>query len=156
MTDLDARLTNQLLDISRQMRSCASQAYGDPLQMTDVTAGLLKLLAREETRHWTQAKLAEVLSISESSLCSAIEKLRSRGLLDRRRQLTDRRKTQLVLTPAGFEQLARIVSKDDEIEAELRSSLREAQQHAVSIALAEIQTVLRGIDFQNLAAGRAA
>lgn len=54
----------------------------------------------------TQAALAADLNLSESSLCSLIDRMRQDGLLACNRDLRDRRKLTIAVTPLGLQQRA--------------------------------------------------
>ncbi|MBT5019695.1 MAG: MarR family transcriptional regulator [Planctomicrobium sp.] len=82
--------------------------------------GLLKLLSEQDLLHLTQSQIAPQLSISESTLCTLIEKLRHEGFLVRERMLTDRRKTKIGLTEMGL----KVVNDIQKVEIKLDGLLK--------------------------------
>lgn len=100
-------LVETLTVLSRRLRHLISDMYTNNLGLSESAVSLLKALSQEETEprkqpRWTQAKLARELSLSESSLCTLVERLRQENFLDRERLVADRRKTHLRLTEKGF------------------------------------------------------
>jgi DNA-binding MarR family transcriptional regulator len=87
----------------------------------------------------SQTELAALLRLSESNVCSLIERMRSSGLLFRFRSKADRRKSVLILSGRG-KQLAHAVSRAQNIEAALLvSALRADQQAALRDLLQQLR-----------------
>lgn len=69
--------------------------------------GLLVLIA--ENNGPSQSALARALGVERSTMVTAINKLESRGLVQRRASDTDQRANELVLTPDGVRLMARLL-----------------------------------------------
>lgn len=77
----------------------------EPLHINPGHFGLLRILAA--TEGISQQALAEELRIPASRMVGVIDELEGLGLVERRRNPTDRRANALFLTPAGTALLAR-------------------------------------------------
>ncbi|MEV0057841.1 MarR family transcriptional regulator [Saccharopolyspora shandongensis] len=76
------------------------------LDLTPAQAGLLRLLDREPGR--SQRQLAEILGMPPSRFVPFADGLEARGLLERRKNPSDRRLYALFLTEEGAELLSRL------------------------------------------------
>jgi MarR family transcriptional regulator, organic hydroperoxide resistance regulator len=72
--------------------------------------------------------LAELLGIRRSSLSKLLNGLEERGLVDRALDPVDRRMEQLTLTRAGEVMIERVLSRGDEIAAEMLEKLPEERR----------------------------
>ncbi|WP_417849289.1 MarR family winged helix-turn-helix transcriptional regulator [Thalassoglobus sp.] len=118
-----SEFVDTLTALNRTSRQFISEQYSELNAVSESAAVLLKLLANGGTEHWTQTKLAQEMCVSESSLCTLIERLRNEQLLQRERDAIDRRKTRLSLTPQGRLAAEQISLTDRKIEAALQKHL---------------------------------
>lgn len=92
-----------------QVGGLAAQRFAQrlaPLGLTPPQAGLLRAVAAEPGR--SQQTLAAELELLPSRLVALLDELETDGLVERRRNLRDRRQYALHLTPAGVERLSQI------------------------------------------------
>ena len=91
----------------------------------------------------SQAELAAALALDPSNLATTAGELVDRGLVDRCREKTDRRRYTLTLTPAGVDLLARAGEAIGETENQLLAALDSNQTNQL---LALLRRVADGID----------
>lgn len=102
--------------------------WPDPLQLL-----ILHVLAVEG--ELTATQLAKLVSLSQASLSGVLDRLEGRGLLYRRRDEQDRRKSWLHLDPAGHEALAEAPPLLPEYVIERFAALPEWERHGLLAAL---------------------
>lgn len=119
MNEYQSSLLSALIELNQKFRSLLSESYQLQVNLGETSVGLLKVLADQQLHDLTQSQIAQRLSVSESTLCTLIEKLRRDGLVIRERLATDRRKTKLSLTDNGACLSAKISSTEQQLEGRL-------------------------------------
>ncbi|WP_271407937.1 MarR family winged helix-turn-helix transcriptional regulator [Pseudomonas sp. Q1-7] len=99
-----------------------------PLQLL-----ILRIMASQG--ELTASHLAREVSLTQASLSGVLDRLESRGLLNRRRDERDRRKHWLVLTDRGLEALAEAPSLLPEHVLARFAALAEWERHSLLAAL---------------------
>ena len=94
-TDLGTCVTGLVNAVARGMAQIVS-AHG----LTHIDFALLRLFLGVE--EWTNTQLAQALPIAPSSISRTVTKLVDKGLIQRRRLLSDRRVVILTLTQEGM------------------------------------------------------
>lgn len=91
----------------------------------------------EEPRE-TQAMIADALGYDPSHLVGILDELEEQGLVDRRRDPSDRRRHLVSLTPAGEEALARVRAVSKRVDDEFFKPLDAAERKTLKELLARL------------------
>lgn len=114
------------------------------LDLTTVQAHALRVL--DPARPLAMSELADALYCHASNVTGIVDRLESRGLVERRPGTDDRRVKTLVLTPEGAEVRAQVVallSEPPEAIARLPEADQRALRDLLRLALAEETTTVR-------------
>jgi DNA-binding MarR family transcriptional regulator len=92
----------------------------------------------------SQQALADVLRVTKGNIVGLINKLSSRGLVERTASKTDRRSNLLCITPAGQEVIERILPRQHKLITKLMSPLTETE----AALLEKMLTRLDGVQLE--------
>jgi DNA-binding MarR family transcriptional regulator len=76
----------------------------------------------------TQATIADTLDLDRSQMVGILDELEERGLIERRRDQTDRRRHMVSITPAGKKQIAKMRTMIKELEDSFLVSLDDDER----------------------------
>jgi DNA-binding MarR family transcriptional regulator len=107
-----------------------------PLGLEQRHAGMLFRLAQNQGR--SQQAVAELIGVNTTRMVFLVDELERLGLVERRRNLADRRSHALYLTKAGTEMLARVREVTAGLEAELTAGLSDAERDKMAALLSQI------------------
>jgi len=125
-----------LSDTARLLRK-AFDARVKQLGMTSTQARLLLILSRSEGEN--QVYYAEALEVEAISLTRLIDRMEEGGLIERRRDPTDRRAWRLFLTKRSRQAIDRIRESLAGLEGEMLTGLDAAQRNALESLLQSIR-----------------
>ncbi|MGE4003662.1 MAG: MarR family winged helix-turn-helix transcriptional regulator, partial [Planctomycetaceae bacterium] len=122
----ESALLQRLIDLAWRIRDRLAERC-EAEGVSPSRFALLQAIADGNDDGCSQTELAAGLGLSESNVCSLVERMRTSGLLFRFRSKTDRRKSVLMLSARGRE-LAQAISRTQRIEAESLVSTLDAEQ----------------------------
>jgi DNA-binding MarR family transcriptional regulator len=134
----------QWIPLSRTVRRLLAERYSQA-GFSESRAAILEALHRRESS-CTQADLAGDVSLSESNLCVAIERMRQDGLILRERSILDRRKTLLTITDRGRACCRAIEAIHQTFESELQVWLPVELQQALPGLLNDLRQAVERLD----------
>lgn len=103
---------------------------------TPYSYGVLSLL--DQGACATQATIADALRYDRSYLVGVLDELEEAGLIERRRDSTDRRRHVVSLTSAGRKELARLRALHERLDDEFFSALSEDELQTLTDLLAKV------------------
>ncbi|WP_186419386.1 MarR family transcriptional regulator [Bosea sp. CS1GBMeth4] len=86
----------------------------------------------------TPSELAQDMMLSTSAMTNRLDRLEKRGLILRQADPQDRRSLRIVLTPAGFALIERLVASHVATEEALLSALDRAEREQLKALLAKV------------------
>jgi DNA-binding MarR family transcriptional regulator len=134
-----ARKRTGIAFLTAQLGAYAAERFGEraaALGFTRPQAGLLRLISREPGQ--SQQAVARVLGTPPSRLVALVDDLEQRGLVERRRNLEDRRNYELHLTAAGHQAMAGLDQAAFDHEEAIAAPLTAAERAELSGLLAKL------------------
>jgi Transcriptional regulators len=142
--ELDAppwtRVEATLMATARLVRDAYDQRFAE-LDLNLTQAIILVYVA--DFGPVTQTKIADHLGQGRAATGATIDRLQSRGLVDRHPDADDRRVWQIQVTPTGKDVVARVTAIDETLRTELRAGISRAERQALSAVLQQLQSNLR-------------
>ena len=130
------RVESTLMSTARLLR-VAFDARLAALDLNLTQASLLGYVA--EFGATTQTDLADHLGIGRAAIGSVIDRLQSRGLVERQPKADDRRVWMVAITPDGKELADRISDVDRVLRAELRHGIGREERQALAWVMTRLQ-----------------
>jgi DNA-binding MarR family transcriptional regulator len=96
------------------------------------------LAVLDEGSRQTQGEIADALNYDRGQLVGLLDELEERGLLERQRDLTDRRRQSVRITQAGKKALAKLRTLALKLENDFLSNLDESQRATLHRLLREL------------------
>ena len=138
--ELDAppwlRVESTLMATARLIREAYDKALA-PLSLNLTTASMLAYVA--ERGPTTQTVLADRMGIGRAAAGTAIDRLESRGLVERRPDSEDRRVWLVTVTDTGVTVAADIASIDGQVRSRLRRDVSREDRQMLASLLVRLQ-----------------
>jgi DNA-binding MarR family transcriptional regulator len=133
-----------------QLGTWAARRFAErlaPLELEPRHAGMLLRLAVSEGQ--SQQAIGELIGLNSTRMVFLVDELEQRGLVERRRNDADRRSYALYLTEAGWDTVRRVRQVAAQHQAELGTSLSEAERSQLTGLLRRVAAE-HGITERNL------
>jgi MarR family transcriptional regulator for hemolysin len=130
------RVESTLMSTARLLR-VAFDARLAALDLNLTQASLIGYVAEFGTT--TQTDLADHLGIGRAAIGSVIDRLESRGLVERQPKADDRRVWLVVITQQGTEMAEQISEVDQVLRAELRHGIGREERQALAWVMTRLQ-----------------
>jgi DNA-binding MarR family transcriptional regulator len=130
------RVESTLMSTARLVRA-AFDARLAPLDLNLTQASLLGYVS--EFGATTQTDLADHLGIGRAAIGSVIDRLQTRGLVERQPRPDDRRVWLVAITPAGTELAREVAEVDTVLRAELRHGIGREERQALAWVMTRLQ-----------------
>jgi DNA-binding MarR family transcriptional regulator len=112
--------------------------------ISSVQFGALSVLSRLPGS--SQQDLCDELDLDRSTIADVVQRLEQRGLIERRRDESDRRRNRLALTERGVEAYAGLRPKVDTVEAVLTGALTASERRQLRSLLTKVLFAARHND----------
>lgn len=109
---------------------------------------LLTLRRLEDLGSTSVGRLADALALSQPTVTGIVTRLERRGLVERRRSSSDRRRVIVTVTPAGREMLARAPSPLQSVFVERFESLEPWEQHLIVSSLHRVVAMMEAREIE--------
>lgn len=129
--------------VHRLWRAAINQAVGD-LGITEARWSVMLHLAKVG-EGCTQQVLADELAIEMPSLTRTLNQLQEQGLIERRRDPSDRRVHALWFTPAGHQRVADMRVHVEQVRKKIYAGLSDAQLDAFAEVLLGMEANVRAL-----------
>ena len=116
----------QLARASIQTRAAFQRSIGEPLQLRPVEFTILQLL--RHNRRATQKQLARALAVTAPGMTVLLDRLETRGLLRRERNLHDKRSVFVLLSEAGQSLAEASLQASRDMESEVLRALSAGER----------------------------
>lgn len=144
-TSTDAALAMEVVESLSRVSAIVRDHVGDALlasNSNETRLMVMRSIAARGHQGCSQAELASVLRQAESSVCTLIERMKRDGLVHRFRSKQDRRKSFLMLTPEGQEQLEAALSRYEQAALALQSAWGRERASQLRSLLEDVEFAL--------------
>ncbi|QDT56863.1 transcriptional repressor MprA [Caulifigura coniformis] len=142
-TSSSAGLVQRLLSAAHGLERRFDDCFS-PLGLNLTRAEVLAYVARHGSDGCAQTDLAAALRLSESNICTLIERMRADGWLLRMRSNVDRRKSIVMLSPRGLDVMDELLESRRRQAAELLGALETGQLETLNRLLDAVLDSLAG------------
>jgi DNA-binding MarR family transcriptional regulator len=147
-TSSSAGLIQRLLAAAQGLERRFDDCFA-PLGLNLTRAEVLAFVARHGSDGCSQTDLAAALRLSESNICTLIERMRVDGWLLRMRSSVDRRKSIVVLSPRGLDVMDQLLESRRQQSATLLGTLEIGQLQTLNQLLDAVLASLTGLPVSN-------